>query len=149
MTSPPPTPTPTFSHPWVYSVTKTDGKITFQVEVTDFKPTAGDIEISGQATQVNGAFARISCITNMTAAFKGTGDDADRDFVNVEATPIGEQSFTEDEDVTVFVQVSKAWVTVLGAGVELGQGSVQESVKRPTWGIHKADAHSSAQEGGY
>ena len=47
-------------HPWVYSVTKTDGKITFQVEVTDFKPTAGDIEISGQATQVNGALARIS-----------------------------------------------------------------------------------------
>jgi hypothetical protein len=145
--------TPGFSHPWVYSVTKTDGKITFQVEVTDFKPTAkdigisGDIEISGQATQVNGAFARISCITNMTDSFKGTGDDKDRDFVNVEATPIGEQSFTEDEDVTVFVQVSKVWVTVLGAGVELGQGSAQGSTERPTWGIHRADAHSSAHGG--
>ena len=154
MTSPTPPPIRGFSHPWVYSVTKTDGKITFQVEVTDFKPTAkdigisGDIEISGQATQVNGAFARISCITNMTDSFKGTGDDADRDFVNVEATPIGEQSFTEDEDVTVFVQVSKVWVTVLGAGVEV-EGPGTGPIERPTWGIHIADAHSSAQEGSY
>ena len=143
-------------HPWVYSAKITDGKITFRVEVTDFKPTAadigisGDIEISGQATQVNGAFARISCITNMDASFKGKGDDADRDFVNVEATPIGEQPFTEDKDVTVFVQVSKVWVTVLGPGIEPGdEGTESASIERPTWGIHKADAHSSAQEGGY
>lgn len=139
-------------HPWVYSVTKTDGKITFQVEVTDFKPTAGDIEISGQATQVNGALARISCITNMTAAFKGKGDDADRDFVNVEATPTGEHSFTEGEDVTVFVQVAKVWVTVLAPGTEDPVDSTvqgKEPNERPTWGKHKADAHTSAQEGNY
>ena len=133
-------------HPWVYSGKITDGKITFRVEVTDLQTTQGAIEITGEATQVNGAFAPISCVTDIAAASKGDSNDpeeADRYFVNVEADPTSDHSFNENDDVTVFVRVSKVWVTVLGPGSDdpsLPKGT-RPPPDAPTWGVHKADAH--------
>jgi hypothetical protein len=134
-------------HPWVYSAKITDGKITFRVEVTDLQTTQGAIEITGAATQVDGAFAPISCVTDIAAASEGDRNDPEengRYFVDVEAIPTSDHQFKENLDVTVFVRVSKVWVTVLEPGTDepaprTGQG--------PTWGKHKADAHISAQRG--
>jgi len=136
-------------HPWVYSATITDGKIKSRVEVTDLLATRGAIEITGEATQVNGAFAPISCITNIAAATMGDPtdpDEAGRLFVNVEADPTPDHPFDKNEDLTISVRLSVEWVTVLGPGVE---GSTQPRETDPTWGIHKADAHITAQKGGY
>jgi hypothetical protein len=106
-------------HPWVYGATIIpDGKIRFSVEVTGLQTTEGAIEITGAATQVNGAFAPISYITDIAAAYKGDPNDPeqeDRYFVDVEAVPTSGQTFDRTLDVTVFVRVSKVWVTVLGS----------------------------------
>jgi hypothetical protein len=152
-TAMPDTPTPTpatpapqgMSHPWVYSANITNGKITFRVEVTDLKATTGAIEISGIATQVNGAFAPIYRIIDIPKEANGDEDDPEergRYFLDVEATPTADHSFRPDEDVTVFVRVSKVWVTVLGGGP--GPEKVPAG---PTWGNHRADSHVSAPEG--
>ena len=141
-------------HPWVYSATVTGTNISFNVEVTDLKntqgvDTAGGIEITGEATQVNGAFAPISCITDIANATPGDPSDpeqAGRFFVNVEATPTPDQSFDPNEDVTVFVRLSKVWVTVLEPGTD--ETAQPRSGTPPTWGKHKADAHINGK-GGY
>ena len=133
-------------HPWVYSAKITGDKITFRVEVTDFKPDAGDIEISGQATQEGGAFAPIYAIKNIPAdAIAGdpTDDDqAGRTFVDVDVTKNPKYLFKNGEAVTVFVRVSKAWATVIGqstqtSSVEQGQPALDGT----TWENHIADAH--------
>lgn len=146
-------------HPWVYSATIADGKITFRVEVTDLQTTVGAIEISGIATQVNGAFAPIYRIINIPAGPNGDlkdPDQADKYFVNVDAYPTADHPFTANEDVTVFVRVSKVWVTVLGPGSD-DEGSQRprskttssgtEPTPGPTWGKHRADSHVSDPEG--
>jgi hypothetical protein len=142
------------SHPWVYSATITGDKITFSVEVTDFKPDAGVIEISGQATQVGGAFAPINAIAQVPAEPNGNpgeGDERGRSFVDVVAEPTPDHSFRKDQDVTVFVRVSQAWVTVLGAGEGEPNGTPELTVpdekanEGQTWAKHKADARISKQ----
>jgi hypothetical protein len=153
------------SHPWVYSAKIANGKITFSVEVTDFKSDAGDIEISGQATQEGGAFAPIYCIKNMKDAVEGTGDDKGRFFMeDVEANISPEYPFREGLNITVFVRVSKVWVTVIGEGGEEEEGGEEAvdptqlsevldrehpPVEAGTWGKHKADAHLRSQNGGH
>jgi hypothetical protein len=161
-TPPPATPIPTpaipnpqgMSHPWVYSATIMNGTISFRVEVTDLRATKKAIEISGMATQDNGAFAPIYRIIDMPTAPNGDPDDddeKDRYFLNVEATPTADHPFSNEENVTVFVRVSKVWVTVLGPGSDDAPGKTSEVVKpkpAPTWGIHVADSHVSAPEDG-
>jgi hypothetical protein len=112
-----------FCHPWVYSATKTERKIRFRVDVSDFLTTQGAIEITGQATQVNGAFAPITRIINIADAVMGDPDDEDevnRYFVDVEAVPIPGHPFRDDLEITVFVRVSvsKMAVTVLAPGTD-------------------------------
>jgi hypothetical protein len=160
-----PNPTPAMpnpqgmSHPWVYSANITNGKITFRVEVTDLKATTGAIEISGIATQVNGAYTPLYRIINIPTKPNGDPNDqqeAGKYFLPVEATPTADHPFSPDEDVTVFVRVSKVWVTVLGPGSD-DEGSGRpgpestsggaEPAQGPTWGKHKADSHVSATEG--
>jgi hypothetical protein len=135
------------SHPWVYSVTKTDGKITFRVEVTDFKPTAGVVEISGQATQEGGAFAPIYATATVPDAPNGDPEDKDeagRSFVNVDVAENPDYPFRNGQAVTVFVRVSKAWVTVIGQSTVGGPSPVEPGQPAPdgtTWEDHLADAH--------
>jgi hypothetical protein len=132
-------------HPWVYSAKITGDKITFSVEVTDLQATKGAIEITGQAMQVDGAFAPIYAITDVPDAPNGDPDDSNevgRYFVDVETKPTSDHPFTEDQDVTVFVRVSKVWVTVLGPGTDdrpEGPGKMTTSPGL-MWGIHKGDA---------
>lgn len=134
-------------HPWVYSAKITGDKITFRVEVTDFKPDAGDIEISGQATQEGGAFVPIYKVTNMAIAEKGDPKDPDekgRYFVNVEAVPDPDYPFRNGQAITAFVRVSKAWVTVIGQSTTGLPGRGQPGQPAPpgtTWDNHLADAH--------
>lgn len=132
-------------HPWVYSAKITGDKITFSVEVTDLQATKGAIEITGQAMQVSGAFAPIYAITDVPDAPNGDPTDSNevgRYFVDVEAKPTSDNSFKEDEDVTVFVRVSKVWVTVLGPGTDDGPVGPNQTATNvgPIWGIHKGDA---------
>jgi hypothetical protein len=142
-------------HPWVYSATTTaDGKITFRVEVTDLQTTQGAIEITGVATQVVGAFAPIFQVANIEDAIKGDPDDEDQAgklFVDVQAEPTQDHAFDPKEDVTVFVRVSKVWVTVLGPGIDEQKGSPgpgPNTAPAPTWGKHRADAHMNAPAAG-
>lgn len=140
-------------HPWVYSATITGDTVTFRVEVTDLyaalKDSPGAIEISGEATQVNGSLAPISRIASMADASAGAADDEDeagRWFVNVEADPVPGHSFDPNEDVTVFVRLAQAWVTVLGRGTDDTSTNTTtttgtEAPPGPTWGVHRADAH--------
>jgi hypothetical protein len=140
------------SHPWVYSVMKTGGKITFRVEVTDFKPTAGVVEISGQATQEGGAFAPIYATATVPGAPNGDpgeAEEAGRSFVNVDVTENPAYPFRSGEAVTVFVRVSKAWVTVIGPSTVGGPSSVEPGQPAPdgsTWEDHLADAHVSGSQ---
>jgi len=138
MSSPPRDDPQSKSHPWVYSATATNGKIKFRVEVTDLQSTAGAVEVTGVATQVNGAFAPIFGVKNVPGRANGDPKDPDqarRFFVDVDATPTPEHPFTPGEDVTVFTRASKVWVTVLGPGSDS---------PGPTWGKHRADSHMIA-----
>jgi hypothetical protein len=99
-----------YSHPRVISATFTGDRISFRVDVSDFKPGDG-IEISGQATQSSGAFANIYTITRVPATPNGYNGEH---YVDVTAVPIPASPFRKDQDVTIFMRVSKAWVTVLG-----------------------------------
>jgi hypothetical protein len=118
---------------WVYSVTLTDGSMIFHVEVTDLEATAGAIEITGEATQVNGAWARVSAIADRATA---TVEDG-KYFVDVEGVLTPDHQFTIDEDVTTFVRVSKTWVTVLGPGTD---EPVQGTQVAQIWDQYKADS---------
>jgi branched-subunit amino acid aminotransferase/4-amino-4-deoxychorismate lyase len=92
---------------YITSATINGNQLTFQVKVNDFESN-DVIEITGQATQSGGAFAPISSIKTVPA--KSNGDN----YVEVTAGKMGEYPFRKDQDVTVFVRVSRVWVTVLG-----------------------------------
>jgi hypothetical protein len=124
-------------YPYVDSAVITGDKITFRVEVTDFKTTEGGIEISGQATQVGGALAEISAIAQVPATPNGEGEDQGKYFVDVTADTIPPKRFRKDQDVTVFVRVSKVWVTVLGEHTTgpVADTTGQEANDGTTWDI--------------
>ena len=135
------------SHPWVYSFALTGDKITLRVEVTDLQTTTGAVEITGEATQINGAWARISSVTDWVDAVKGDPnkpDEKDKYFMDVEAVPTPDHSFDPNDDVTVWVRVSKAWVTVLGPGTD----DPSKGAEGPIWGIYKADSQLPASAAG-
>jgi len=135
------------SHPWVYSVKLTGGTITLRVEVTDIQTAEGAIEITGEATQVSGAFAPISYIADMAAAVKGDPTDPDQNgklYMDVGAVPTPDHPFMPDDDVTVFVRVSKPWVTVLGPGTDDGQSVASGLI----WAKYKKDAQISVPANG-
>jgi hypothetical protein len=126
------------SHNWVDSVTLTPEKMTFRVEVTDFQATEGAIEITGEATQVNGAWARISTVAYSHNVIK----EGDKYFVDVEGVPTPDHQFTMDQDVTIFVRASKTWVTVLGPGTD---ESVERTQVGQIWGRYKKDSQLDSQ----
>jgi hypothetical protein len=120
--------------------------MTLSVEITDFQTTEGAIEITGEVTQVSGAFAPISYIADRANATEGDPSDPDQAgklFVDVEAVPTPDHPFMPDDDVTVFVRPAKAWVTVLGAGTD----EPGPATAGPVWGIYKTDAQLSVPSG--
>lgn len=101
------------------------------------------IEITGAATQVGGAFAMINRIVRAPTNVddKGTGS------VDVTATPSPDRKFRQDLDVTVFLRVSRVWVTVLGKG-QADRDPKHPDPIRPgehRWGIPRASAQVYAQ----
>jgi len=105
------------SRPYVIRAEITDThKITFRVDVGNFVQTdpqyqGGGIEISGQATQDGGAFANIYAIKQVPTEPNGAADEY---YVDVTVDTLPPNEFRKDQDVNIFVRVSKAWVTVLG-----------------------------------
>ena|SRR5215831_2001980 len=126
---------------WVKSVTLTPGKMTLSVEVTDFQPETGPIEITGEVTQANGAWARISTIADRDTATK----EGDKYFVDVDAEviPTPDHPFTTEDDVTIFVRVAQTWITVLGPDTD---GSGPKTQRGQIWAKYKTD--SQLPEGG-
>jgi hypothetical protein len=136
---------------YVTNATIAGSQLTFQVQVDDFKPNSV-IEISGQATQSGGAFAPISEVKTVPA--QPTGDKGEY-YVDVTARKMGEYPFRDDQDVTVFVRVSRVWVTVLGpqgqaatgeeAGHEAGDGMKWNQVRK----VSEIDDDSSSVQASY
>ena len=109
-------------------------QIKLSVEVTDFMTTRGSVEISGQATQVGGAFADIYKIVDMSEATPG--DDPGEWFVTVTADTDPSFCFRKDQPVTVYIRTAKVWVSVLGtAGSPLPTGADPTATadKDTTW----------------
>jgi hypothetical protein len=103
------------SHGFVTKVTFQNDTITFSVGVYGFD--AGEpVEISGYATQANGAFAniyKIEQVPKMPDPGPATGPPADPS-VDVTVEPQSGVPFIMGEEVTVIIRAAKVWVTVLG-----------------------------------
>ena len=93
----------------------TGGKIQLTVQLDDFKP-GETVELSGQATQISGAFANFYNIVVVPKKSKKGPDDQDHYYVSVTTSPRPPHEFMKDQDVTVFLRAAKVWVTVLGTG---------------------------------
>ena len=119
-----------YSHPYVYSVSLDGNQLTLLVEVTNFQGTEGAIEVSGQASQVNGAFANISSFVDIAHA---TANAKGELVATVTANADPAHPFTGGEDVTIFVRVAKVWITVLGA-----PEGVTSATASPTWNVLRA-----------
>jgi len=133
--------------PYVTKVSSlTNGDIKFTVLIDGLEEDVTEeefIEVTGAATQVGGAFAMISQVVRAPENVddKGTGS------VDVTVTPSPAREFRKDLDVTVFLRVSRVWVTVLG------QGQADRDPKHPDpippgehrWGIPRASAQVYAQ----
>ena len=116
------------SHGFVTSATLQNGKITFSVGVYEFK--AGEpVEISGYATQTNGAFVNIYQIVQVPVM----ADPAVDVTVAVPANPQSRKQFDPNEQITVVIRAAKVWVTVLGSNPQIGSEAVS-SGSPITWG---------------
>ena len=124
------------SHGFVTGASAKNGQITFSVEVDDFEDNEY-IEISGNATQVGGAFADIHAIAQVSAPASGVSD---KPYVDVTAESLSQQGFSDQEAITVFIQVAYVWVTVLGPGTGVTGGTQQPG----TW----ADVRKVSEIGG-
>jgi hypothetical protein len=121
------------------------GQITFNVLIdglTDQDEEKEFIEISGAATQVGGAFAMINQVvpTPENVDENGTGS------VTLTVDPSPAREFRKDQDITVFIRISKVWVTVLGGGLPPGdpegRSPLPDGERR--WGILRADSQMYA-----
>src|SRR5262249_47057601 len=129
---------------WVRSVTLSHDKMTLSVEVTSFLATTGPIEITGEVTQVNGAWARISTVADRATATKLTTKEGEKYFGDGEGVLTPDHQFNAQENVTIFVRASNTWVSVLGPGTdEPVQGT---PVGQKIWGKYKKDSQLSAPE---
>lgn len=102
--------------PYVTSATITDGKIVLSVRLDKFTPNEY-VEISGQATQINGAFANFYDIQQVPAEPNVPADpsipgDTEHYDVDVTGAPSPHQ-FKGNQDVSVVARVATVWLTVL------------------------------------
>jgi hypothetical protein len=133
-------------HGYVDSVTLTEDQITFRVQVTDFGPSGGDVEVSGEASQVGGALAIIFEKVAVPKAPNGDGDETEDYFVEVTAAPVaGSVPFRTDQDVSVFVRVARAWLTVLGNN-PAATGQVAGPGTGMTWDVVRTVAQYAGSE---
>jgi hypothetical protein len=86
---------------------KDDGTLVFTIDVFGFEPGA-NLEISGSATQPNGAIATFYDIQNLPPANRDGGSR-----MTVQAAPTS--GFEADQVITVAGRATKIWGTVLSA----------------------------------
>ena len=88
-------------------------KIVLTVHVSDFQPGEA-VEISGQATQDNAAFAPFYEIKNIPGTNTGAAAHPNgNSLLTVTAAPVDAEKFEAGKDITVVARVAKVWVTVL------------------------------------
>jgi len=92
--------------PYVTDVTIKDGQVVLTVELDKYLANE-PVEISGYATQGNGAFATFYDLQSVDE------NPAGKVFMYVTATPSAQ--FQSGEAVTVALRASRVWVTVLTA----------------------------------
>ena len=111
-------------HSYVTSAKITGGKIVLSVRLDAFNPNEY-VEISGQATQINGAFANFYDIQQVPAEPNVPADPAvpgDKGHYDVYVTGApSPHQFKGDQDVSVVARVATVWLTVL-AGQPPGYG---------------------------
>lgn len=87
----------------------TGTQIALTVQVDNFE-SGKTVEISGHATQADGAFANYYDLRQVPAADPGNGGHK---VVTVTTRPIPPSQFGQDQEVTVVLRVSMVWATVL------------------------------------
>lgn len=94
------------SNPYVTNVAFISNQIVLTVEVDEYAP--GDtVEISGTATQTNGAFAVFNAIQRVPAP-----NPDGKTYMYVKAPP--SEDFKKGHAVTVVLRAGRVWTTVLG-----------------------------------
>lgn len=88
-----------------------DGTIDIQVDVYDFD-AGTPIEISGQATQDNGAIASFYSVQDVPAH-----DDGQNATIWLRSVPVDAKEFDPGIDVTITVKAGLAWVVQLDAQI--------------------------------
>jgi hypothetical protein len=96
------------SNPYVVNVAFIKNQIVLAIQVDDY-PVGEVLEISGYATQSNGALAVFNDIKPVPARNQdGT------DYMYVKAFPSPPKQFMKGHAVTVVLRASRVWTTVLG-----------------------------------
>ena len=134
-------------HPYVDSVTLTNNQVTLRVEVSDFGPSGGYVEVSGQASQVGGALAIIFQTVAVPSAANGEGEDGGRWFVDITANTDGQNPFRKDQNVSVFVRVARPGLRYL-ARIPLRPWRPATMKLSPgiAWDLVRADARYDGSE---
>jgi hypothetical protein len=106
------------SNSWVTSATFTTDnaeqlQISLTVQVDDFL-SGQTVEISGHATQENGAFANYYDIQKVPDPVTGADGKSHKN-VTVTTHPLPPNNFMQGQPITIVLRVSKVWVTVLTA----------------------------------
>jgi hypothetical protein len=120
--------------------------IQVSIDVDAFMPNES-VEISGYVAQNHGAYATINESAKIDAKLGRTAH------LTVTAKPAPTApAFQQGDDVMVFVQVAKVWVTVLGARqaqqpVALSQEAAEGSAWDRFVGAAGPDSYSDSQEG--
>ena len=122
--------------PYVTSATITGGKIVLTVRLDEFKPNEY-VEISGQATQINGAFAYFYDIQQVPAkpnvlADPNVPNDTGHYDVAVTGAPSPHQ-FKGEQDVSVVARVARVWLTVMEWQQVMGYVHGQPAPNGSTW----------------
>lgn len=95
------------SNPYVTNVAFINNQIVLAIQVDDY-PVGEVLEISGYATQDNGALAVFNDIQPVPAR-----NEDGTDYMYVKAFPSPPQQFMKGRAVTVVLRASRVWTTVL------------------------------------
>ena len=133
--------------PWVTDVTFNNNQIVLTVKIEGFE-TGERIELSGYATQENGAFAVFSTLQVVPPP---TPDQK----ITMYVTALSSLNFQTGSPVTVVFRAARVWVTVLEESGN-GQGIPPEYTGVPqnpaeqdtAWNVITAAAYPAAPPGG-
>ena len=128
--------------PWVTDVAFNNNQIVLTVQIDGFED-GETIELSGYATQDNGAFAVFSDLQTVPAPNSGTD-------TLVKVTSLSQRDFVKGHAVTVVFRAARVWTTVLEEVADgLKTGPPPEQAEDGTdWGIRTAEAYPASPSTG-